>query len=260
MLDVTRFIDFNNYFDIDVFCQSNNCFQNGTGILHDYYIEIDTDDIIWLIYPCHHNYQLKSEFKLFTNNDKLNHIDTTNIEFYMRSSTCLKILISNIICPISNWSEICVKLSDDFELNTIISNVMRVCYKCAYTHNYNNYNIITNDYQICNGLLYSIDYLRGDCLIETLPSRLLFNRPIKLYKFLGRYNIKFTDIIISTYNLNHLKLSNIDIKYFDNPHYDLIHPIQPNILYCIKWNDDCLEVDFTSNTFEIVYFELNWIK
>ncbi len=262
MIDITKFINGNNYFDVDSCIQSLRTKDNFNSDPYTY-IETDTEGIMWSVYNfgtnytkyCYIMYDLEQ-----TNYDDINNCQFKyeSPEFYIRSSSCQKVQIFNhVIYPSNQSIEILCKLSDEFEIHTFYRN-LRIQYNKLYVLGSD---IITDNYQIYDGLIRPIYYLPDDIFIEPQPQSLLLHvsyNNILLTNFFNKYQITYSDIIIIIRDWRYNIITDINIKYEHKyqiqSQYEYTKHPQNKILMTEYSNGD-LTIDMPYN----IYVQLSWI-
>ncbi len=215
-IDLTQFIQSNNYLNVEHLLLIDGFKREGV-VLELSYIEIDTDQVIWAVFKNTSNqdcdlliYNLKHWVEMIS--DQFQYI-YSDVELYVRSPNCPKIQIfDHCIFLSENLTEILIKFPDDFKLKSLGS----IPVTMNRGLNLVIQNLITDNYQIYNGRIYSLDYLPNDVYIEPQPYKLLFltdGRDIILTNFFNRYQITWSDIIVNVFDLNQNQISDITIEY-----------------------------------------------
>ncbi len=261
--DLNEFICGDNYLDVNKLIESKQVLTESHNAI-GYYIEIDTDNIMWLIFN-YRSYGILNTLLynpcIVINTTRYYNSEQDDWTIYIRSKNSPKIQIFNhCIFPSGKNIEICCKLPDDSNLSNMFTIQSTRPELCVFTFDYYYYittqNIVTDHYLIYDQCIYPLDYLPNDVFIEPQPHKLLLfkhHSTTILANFFNRYQIKGSDLIIATLDSNLDPLTNINIiyRYLD---IDTFIECNDGILICEFPNGD-LSVTIC----ETVYVQLSWI-
>ncbi len=260
IINLNEFIRGGNYLDVDqlIYMKSSDISIRYISYAQLNRIEIDSDETTWLIFKYQSGYYDQLVYNLCLSiayPDRIKRDDLT-IYIHLQGSPKTRIF-DHCIFPVRQIIEIYVKLPNDLNLKHILASFdqqIRVNFNIL---NISIQNVITDHYLICDKCIYPLDYLSGDVFIESQPHKLLLfkqHSTTNLPNFFNQYQIKGSDLIITTLDSNLDPLTNINIKYQYCQDIYTFTECNDGILICEFPNGD-LRVTIC----ETVYVQLSWI-